>query len=73
LRWASGRRHPSGTTSRATPETGDRQAHGFPCYSSKLRFNLGYHYYGYKEDFGLLSVNENFRANTGYPGLLFSF
>jgi hypothetical protein len=39
----------------------------------KLRFNVGYQYYGYKEDFDLLSVNENFRANTGYASLLFSF
>lgn len=41
--------------------------------SEKFRFNLGYQYYGYKEDFGVLSVNQNFRANTGYSSLLFSF
>jgi hypothetical protein len=41
--------------------------------TEKLRFNIGYQYYGYKEDFGLLSVNQNYRANTGYTSLLFSF
>jgi len=39
----------------------------------KLRWNFGYQYYGYKEEFGLNSVNENFRANTGYTSLLWSF
>jgi hypothetical protein len=39
----------------------------------KLRWNFGYQYYGYKEEFGLYSVNENFRANTGYTSLLWSF
>jgi hypothetical protein len=40
---------------------------------AKLRFNIGYQYYCHKEDFGLLSVNQNYRANTGYTSLLFSF
>jgi hypothetical protein len=39
----------------------------------KLRFNLGYQYYGYKEDFGLLSVNDNYRGNTGFTSLMWSF
>lgn len=39
----------------------------------KLRYNLGYQYYGYHEDFGLLSVNQSYRAHTGYTSLLWSF
>jgi hypothetical protein len=39
----------------------------------KLRFNVGYQYYGYKEQFGLYNVNENYRANTGYTSLLWAF
>ncbi len=39
----------------------------------KLRFNMGYQYYGYHEDFGLLSTNQSYRANTGYTSLLWSF
>jgi hypothetical protein len=39
----------------------------------KIRFNLGYQYYGYKEEFGLEGVNENYRGNTGYTSLLWAF
>jgi hypothetical protein len=39
----------------------------------KVRFNVGYQYYGYKEQFGLESVNENYRGNTGYTSLLWAF
>ena len=39
----------------------------------KLRYNVGYQYYGYHEDFGLLSVNQSYRAHTGYTSLLWSF
>jgi hypothetical protein len=39
----------------------------------KLRFNMGYEYYGYKEDLGLFGINNNYRANTGYTSLLWSF
>ena len=38
-----------------------------------LRFNAGYQYYGYHEDFGLLGVQQNYRAHTGYTSLAFSF
>jgi hypothetical protein len=41
--------------------------------NEKLRWNFGYQYYGYKEDFGLFSFNQNYRANTGYTSLLWSF
>lgn len=40
---------------------------------SKLRYNLGYQYYGYHEDFGVLSELQNYRAHTGYTSLLWSF
>jgi hypothetical protein len=41
--------------------------------TEKLRYNLGYQYYGYHEDFGLLSTSQNYRAHTGYTSLLWSF
>lgn len=41
--------------------------------SAKLRYNVGYQYYGYHEDFGLLSETQNYRAHTGYTSLLWSF
>ena len=39
----------------------------------KLRWNAGYQYYGYHQQFGVLSQNQNYRANTGYTSLLWSF
>lgn len=41
--------------------------------SARLRYNLGYQYYGYHEDFGLLETNQSYRAHTGYTSLLWSF
>jgi hypothetical protein len=41
--------------------------------SQKLRYNLGYQYYGYHEEFGLFQTNQNYRAHTGYTSLLWSF
>ena len=41
--------------------------------TDKIRYNLGYQYYGYHEDFGVLSENQNYRAHTGYTSLLWSF
>jgi hypothetical protein len=41
--------------------------------NEKLRWNVGYQYYGYKEDFGLFSINQNYRANTGFTSLLWAF
>ncbi len=41
--------------------------------NQKLRWNAGYQYYGYHEEFGLLSEDQNYRANTGYTSLLWSF
>ena len=42
-------------------------------WNEKIRFNLGYQYYGYKEDFGLFNINDNYRANTGFASVLWSF
>jgi len=41
--------------------------------TSKIRYNIGYQYYGYHEEFGLLSVDQSYRAHTGYTSLLWSF
>ncbi len=41
--------------------------------SPKLRYNVGYQYYGYHEKFGLLDEDQNYRANTGFTSLLWSF
>ena len=41
--------------------------------NEKLRWNAGYQYYGYHEQFGLLSDNQSYRANTGYTSLLWAF
>ncbi len=38
-----------------------------------LRFNVGYQYYGYGEDFGLPGYRQGYRAHTGYTSLLWSF
>ncbi|MBV8818209.1 MAG: hypothetical protein JO022_07610, partial [Acidobacteriaceae bacterium] len=38
--------------------------------SERLRWNLGYQYYGYREKFYL---SQGYRANTGYSSLTFSF
>ncbi|MBL8228618.1 MAG: hypothetical protein JNL98_09075 [Bryobacterales bacterium] len=39
---------------------------------SNLRWNFGYQYYGYREDF-LLLTGQNYRAHTGYSSLMWSF
>ena len=41
--------------------------------TEKLRYNVGYQYYGYNEQFGLFSTYDNFHASTGYTSLLWSF
>jgi hypothetical protein len=41
--------------------------------SAKLRWNAAYQYYGYHEEFGVLSQNQNYRAHTGYTSLLWAF
>ncbi len=39
----------------------------------KIRWNAGYQFYNYKEDFGFFGINQNYRAHTGYTSLLWSF
>jgi hypothetical protein len=41
--------------------------------NSRLRWNAGWQYYRYREDFGLFSIFQNYRAHTGYSSLLWSF
>jgi hypothetical protein len=36
----------------------------------KIRWNAGYQYYGYREDFTIL---QNYRAHTGYTSMAWSF
>ena len=38
--------------------------------SEKIRWNAGYQYYAYKEDF---ANRQNYRANTGYTSILWAF
>lgn len=39
----------------------------------KLRWNAGWQYYGYSEEMHLFGYNQNFRANTGFTSVLWSF
>jgi len=39
----------------------------------KLRWNAGWQFYRYREDFGVLAVKPDYRAHTGYASLLWSF
>jgi hypothetical protein len=39
----------------------------------KLRWNAGYQYYGYREDFQVLDTRQNFRAHTGYTSLTWAW
>ena len=40
---------------------------------AKLRWNAGWQFYRYHEEFGLLGAFQNYRAQTGYTSLLWSF
>ena len=39
----------------------------------KLRWNLGWQYYNYHEEFGLESFYQGYHANTGYSSVSYSF
>jgi hypothetical protein len=41
--------------------------------SPKVRWNVGYQYYGYGQMFELLGYYQNFHAHTGYSSVLWSF
>jgi len=39
----------------------------------KLRWNAGYQFYGYAEEFHLLGYNQNYNAHTGFTSILWSW
>ncbi len=39
----------------------------------KIRWNAGWQFYNYHEEFGLVGVVQNYHANTGYTSVLWSF
>ena len=41
--------------------------------TDKVRWNAGWQYYGYREQFGVIGLNQGYRANTGYTSLLWAF
>ena len=41
--------------------------------TKKIKWNAGYQYYSYHEDFGLYSMLQNYHAHTGYTSILWAF
>ena len=41
--------------------------------TKKIKWNAGYQYYGYHEEFGLNSLYQNYHAHTGYTSVLWAF
>ncbi len=41
--------------------------------NSKLRWNAGWQFYRYREDFPIAGASQNYRAHTGYSSVLWSF
>ena len=39
----------------------------------KMRWNAGYQFYRYREEFGVVAPFQNYRAHTGYSSVLWSF
>jgi hypothetical protein len=39
----------------------------------KLRWNAGWQFYNYHEEFGVLGYNQNFHAHTGYTSVTWAF
>jgi hypothetical protein len=39
----------------------------------KIRWNAGWQFYRYREEFGVIGYLQNYRANTGYTSVLWSF
>jgi hypothetical protein len=39
----------------------------------KIRWNVGWQFYRYREEFGVMSYLERYRAHTGYTSILWSF
>jgi hypothetical protein len=40
---------------------------------SRLSWNAGWQFYRYRQDFALISIDQNFRANTGFTSVQWSF
>jgi nitrite reductase/ring-hydroxylating ferredoxin subunit len=41
--------------------------------TNKIRWNAGWQFYRYREEFGLLSILRNYRAHTGYTSVQWAF
>ena len=41
--------------------------------TNKVRWNAGWQFYNYNEEFGLFSIMRNYRAHTGYTSILWAF
>jgi len=41
--------------------------------TKKIKWNAGYQYYSYHEDFGIYPTIQNYHAHTGYTSLLWAF
>ena len=41
--------------------------------TKKIKWNAGYQYYGYHEEFGINSILQNYHAHTGYTSVLWAF
>jgi hypothetical protein len=39
----------------------------------KIRWNAGWQFYRYREEFGVVGVLGNYRAHTGFGSVLWSF
>ena len=39
----------------------------------KIRWNAGWQYYGYGEDFHILGSYQNYHAHTGFTSVMWSF
>ena len=42
-------------------------------FTKKIKWNAGYQYYGYHEEFGINSTLQNYHAHTGYTSVLWAF
>ena len=41
--------------------------------TEKIKWNVGYQYYGFHQDFALETFLQNYHAHTGYTSILWSF
>ena len=45
----------------------------FRSHLPKLRWNAGWQFYGYGEDFHIFGYKQNYNAHTGFTSVLWSF